>query len=223
MNSAQELESIRRQREERITQLESRLSKPRPLGVRPPLAIAAIAGALMLLWMQRLEVAYLFAPRAPLIIGAEGSYDFAALRSNRYAQVHGTPSLRGTYFTDSKGQGLIVGLKDTPLLVKRGLLPGEEWREGGKPPRPDQRPFTIGGRLLSQDDAARFDKAFPLHAQWGEVRPRDGKLWILVEGERPGEDLGAYLGTGLLALVILANAYLIAGRYVPALARPTTR
>ncbi len=222
MDSPHELEDLRRDREARIAQLESRLQKPRPLGVRPPLAIAAIVGAVALLWMERLELGYLVAPAEPVVLGSEGAYDFSLLRSNRYAKLHGIPTLRATYFDG--GAKLVVGLKDTPVLVVRGTLPGEEWKGGAAPPQPDQRPFAVGGRLLSQDDAPRtYQDAFPLHLGFGEVRPRDGKLWILVEGERPRESAGVYLYTGLLVLLILANGYLLVRRLLGGGAERATR
>ncbi|MGQ0506450.1 MAG: hypothetical protein ACT4TC_14150 [Myxococcaceae bacterium] len=206
MDTTNELEEVRSQREERIAQLETRLRKPRSFGVRPELALVAMLVSGGLLWMQRLDVAYLFSSSTPIVIGRVGEYDFSRLASNRYAQIQGVPTVRGTYFQDASRIGVVVGLRDTPVLVARPALDGEEWKKGTVPAQPDQRPFTVGGRLLSQTDSIRFKEAFPLHAQFGEISPK----WVLIEGEQPGRSLGTYLSSGLLTLLLLANAYFMA-------------
>jgi hypothetical protein len=51
------------------------------------------------------------------------------------------------------------------------------------------------------------------------VQPLQGRLWIVVEGQRPGEDLGRLAVALLLVLVIAANVlFLVRGlrRPVPA-------
>ncbi|HZI15368.1 MAG TPA: hypothetical protein VE153_33660, partial [Myxococcus sp.] len=85
----------------------------------------------------------------------------------------------------------------------------EEWREGRPPPQPDQTPFAVRGRLLAEADAPRYRDALALLRKLGEVQPHEGKLWLLVEGERPGADRGLVLVCGLLLAFIAFNAVLL--------------
>ncbi|MBI3184746.1 MAG: hypothetical protein HYZ28_21630 [Myxococcales bacterium] len=198
-------EELRAEREARIAELESRLSRRSPVGVKAPVAALAIGIAIYLLWEQRLEIAYLFAPREPISLGTEGDYQLDRLASNRYAQVHGIPTSRGAYSVEGERTFVVVGLRETPLLVRREALPGETWKPGSVPPRPNQSPFAVRGRLLSRAGAARFEDGFKKLEEAGEVRP----AWILFEGERPGRSVAALLWLGGLSAFILANAWLL--------------
>ncbi|MFZ5471203.1 MAG: hypothetical protein ACOZIN_17410 [Myxococcota bacterium] len=188
MDPSTPLPSARDEREERIAELEARISRRRGPGVKLPVALFAIAACVALLWMQRLDVGYHFSPKEPLSLGAEGDYHFDQLASNRYAQVHGVPTLRGAYSVEEGTTYVVVGLRDTPLLVRRQAFPSEEWKVGTLPPQPVQSPFAVRGRLLSRQDAVRYEEGFRQLEPLGEVRPRNGQLWILIEGERPGEN-----------------------------------
>ena len=53
-----------------------------------------------------------------------------------------------------------------------------------------------------------YEEAFRKLEAQGEVRPRDGKMWLLIESERPGKDLGAWAESGALALFALARVAL---------------
>jgi hypothetical protein len=197
-------DSIRETRDARIAHLEARLNRP-PVGVKWPVALLALAGACALLVLQKNDLGYFFSPRAPISLGSEGEYRFDALQSNRYAEIHGIPTLRGAYSVERGTTYVVVGLRHTPILVRRAALPGEEWT-GATPPHPDQRPFAVRGRLLSQVDAKRFRDGFEKMLSMGEVKPLDGKLWILVEGEQPMRDLPTFfwmVGLGTFAAVNL--------------------
>ncbi|NMO23513.1 hypothetical protein HPC49_52530 [Pyxidicoccus fallax] len=197
------------ERERRIAELEARAARRR-VGVKPVSALFAIAVALVLLGMQWRELAYFVSPRAPLTLGAEGAYRYEALDSNRYAQVHGVPTVRGAYERDGDGAlYVLVGLRDSPFVVRRGALPGEEWRSGRPPPQPDQRPFAVRGRLLVEDEAPRYREALALLRSMGEVQPHEGKLWLLIEGEQPGADRGRMLVALALLSFIALNAVLL--------------
>jgi hypothetical protein len=197
-------------RDERIAHLEGRLAR-RPLhGIRTPLAVVALLTCGALLALQAGDLRYFFSPRTPLSLGAEGDYRFDALVSNRYVQLHGLPTLRGAYARTGGTVYVAVGLRDSPFVVWREALAGEEWRPGQVPPPPDPRPFAVRGRLLSEQEAPRrFAEAFRQLRALGEVRPRAGQLWLVVEGERPGEDLGRLAVSSLLIAFGAAHAWLL--------------
>jgi hypothetical protein len=67
----------------------------------------------------------------------------------------------------------------------------------------------VRGRLLAEEDAERYREGFALLRRMGEVQPRNGRLWVVVEGERPGEDKGAVFAALLLATFLVANATLL--------------
>jgi len=84
---------------------------------------------------------------------------------------------------------VVVGLRGTPIAVQRRPLPGEEQVPGKAPPPPNQTPFAVRGRLIAQADAPTHAESIQQLVQMGELQPRDGGLWILLEGERPRSDL----------------------------------
>ena len=163
------------------------------------MAVLCLLGTLFLLAREAPDVAYVFARRDPVTLGSEGAYQFDRLRPNVYAQVHGVPLETAFYGVERGAKMVLVGLRDTPLIVRRPLLPTEDWMPGRRPPPPDPRPFGVRGRLLPLEDVPGYrDSAARLQALAG-LRPIDGKLWLLREGERPGEDRGPLI----IALVLL--------------------
>ncbi|PTL77452.1 hypothetical protein [Vitiosangium sp. GDMCC 1.1324] len=203
-----ESEELQQERDERIAQLEARIHR-RGVGVKAPVAVLAMVVGGVLLGMLWKDLAYFFSPGTPLTLGAEGAYRYELLESNRYVQLHGIPTSRGAYGREGEALYVVVGLRESPFLVRRGALPGEEWSPGRPPRQPDQRPFGVRGRLLVEEDAERYREGFKLLRDMGEVQPRDGRLWIVVEGERPGGDKGVLFVALLLTAFILANAALL--------------
>jgi hypothetical protein len=200
-------------REQEIAARERRLSARHPVGVSAPVAAVAMVLGVLALWIfQRQDLQYFFSPAEPVVLGREGEYRFDLLESNRYVQVHGIPTGRGLYAPEKDGTRVIVGLRDTPILVRRRALPGEEWEPGkGKPPQPDQRPFAAAGRLLAVGDAPGYAaEAARTLSQGDEVRPRDGKMWILLMGERPRQDRGLVAISLALVAFVLLNAWFLA-------------
>ncbi len=196
------------ERERRMAELEARL-KRRRVGVRVPVMLVALGVSGVLLSMLAPDVAYFFSPRTPLTLGAEGAYRYELLESNRYVQVHGVPTARGAYGRDGDAMYVVVGLRESPFLVRRGALPGEEWVAGRAPRQPDQRPFGVRGRLLSEAAARDQREGFRLLREMGEVQPHEGRLWLIVEGERPGADLGVLLVALVLVAFMLGNTALL--------------
>lgn len=208
---------VREERERRIAELESRQARRPRSPLRAPVSLVAIGVAAALLVMQWREVRYFFSPREPLSLGAEGEYRYPELISNRYVQLHGIPTAYGAYEREGDAVFVLVGLRESPFVVRRPALPGEEWAPGHKPPRPNQRPFAVRGRLLAEEDASRYRDAFELLRAKGEVQPLQGRLWIVVEGQRPGEDFGRLAVALLLVLIIAINGlFLVRGLHRPA-------
>ena len=118
----------------RIEELEARLRSRRASGIRFPVALLCLAGALYLLSRELPDVAYALSPAEPLTLGREGDYHFESLRRNRYAQMHGAPTSAGLWGQDRQGPFLVMGFLDTPVLVRRAPLPGETWTSGRPPP-----------------------------------------------------------------------------------------
>lgn len=188
------------EREARIRQLEDALRRPRR-GVSAQVAAAVILLCGLMLWQQRLEFAYFFSAREPLVLGSAEGYRFEQLASNRYVQVHGTPTSRAIFGSDGSSKFVIVGLQATPILVRRGRLPGEAWDERGSPPPANAQPFSVGGRLLERSQAPRaYARAFEEFEQAHAIGPREGKLYLLLEGNRPD----SHLGSAVFALFVAA-------------------
>ncbi len=192
-------------RDKRLAQLEAKLSKPPSVGVAAPVAALALVGAVGLLFMQRADITYFFAPKEPIDLGSEGAYRFDLAQSNRYAQVHGTPTVRGSYWLEENVPYVAVGLRDTPLMLRRATFSSESWSVGRTPPQPDQRPFLAKGRLLNRADAPRLDAAFTQLAKDGEVTPS----WVLMAEERPGGDVWAMVWLWGLSAFAAINAWLL--------------
>ena len=185
----------------RIEQLERRTAR-RVTGVQLPLALICLGAAIYFLVRQAPAVAYYFASSQPRTLGSEGAYRLDDLRSNTFVQVHGVP-LRTAFYGVERGQRVVVvPLQDSPLVVRRPLLPSEDWVPGKPPPPPDPRPFGVRGRLLREDAVDAYHDAFPQMRKLQGVRPLDGKLWVVIEGEHPGEDRGALI----VALLLLGFA-----------------
>jgi hypothetical protein len=196
------------QRDARIAELEARLRARTTPGVRLPVALVCLAGALYLFWRELPDAAYALSPTSPLTLGQEGAYRFERLANNRYVQLHGTPTGTAFWGQDKRGPFLVVGLLDTPLLVRRPPLPSERWTSGRPPPPPTQTPFAVRGRLLREGDAPAYREAFQKARQLEGVRAQDGALWIVLEAERPQEDWGAVLTAALLGLFAAFNGLL---------------
>ena len=193
------------ERSRRIAQLETRLARRASVGVMPPVAALALVIAGWVIWLQHEEVAYFFSGREPISLGVEGGYRFDLAVNNRYAQLHGAPTIRGAYGVEGDQHFVVIGVQNTPLLLKRNALPTEEWKPGTTPPPPDQRSFTASGRLLSRAAASRWEDAFAKHESFGELKPK----WLLVEGARPGGDSAAIGWFGLVVGFALVNAWLL--------------
>ncbi|MBL8920572.1 MAG: hypothetical protein JNJ54_17035 [Myxococcaceae bacterium] len=201
------VEERRDDRERRIAELEARLARPTAVGVTPLVAAVALAFSVYLIWGQRADLEYQFtAPKDAIDLGSEGAYRFDLAQSNRYVQVHGAPSPRGWFFIERNTTVIVVGIIDTPIILRRPTLPTEKWSPGETPPRPDARPFTVKGRLLSKDDAPpRYIDAFAEYEKWSGAPAK----WILLQEDKPGGDLGGQAWVAVLGAFAALNAWLL--------------
>ena len=192
-------------REKLIAQLEKNLARPR-VGLLPPVAALAFCAALTLAWWMRVDASYFFSSPTPIELGAEGDYHLDRAVSNRYAQVHGVPTVRGWYVEEKDGSFVVLGLNDTPLLVKRVTFEEEIRRlPDGKRPQPRQNPFFARGRLLSRADAAKYEDVFREHEAWNGGAKAS---WLLIAEQPPGKD---FSGVAMFAFVLVfaaVNAWL---------------
>jgi hypothetical protein len=201
-----------REREERIAELEGRLAHRNYVGVSIPVSVLAIAAVSFLLGRQWPDLKFFFASATPLALGTEGAYRFEQLASNQYVQIHGTPTRRGVYEIRNGKRDVVVGLRGTPIVVQRRPLPGEEQARGNRgqaPPQPNQTPFAVRGRLIAQADAPAHAETIQQLAQMGELQPRAGGLWIVLEGERPRSDLKTILLTAILLVFGVFNGWFL--------------
>ncbi|MCC6337646.1 MAG: hypothetical protein IT380_27100 [Myxococcales bacterium] len=192
------------ERERFIAELEKDVRRP-GVGVLPPVAAIALCGALFLLVWMRADFAYFVSPRDPIELGAEGDYHLERAASNRYAQVHGVPSARGWYVDEAEGSFVIVGVNDTPLLLRRVTFPDEARDQAGKRPQPRQNPFFARGRLLGREDASRYADVFGQYEAWSGAKA----TWLLLAEQPPGADRSTLLYGSFLSVFALVNAWLL--------------
>jgi hypothetical protein len=143
------------------------------------------------------------------MLGAEGEYEFDRLKSNAYAQLHGVPTIRGLYAVENGKRYVMVGVRDTPIVVRRHPLPGEEPLPGRVAPQPNQSPFAVRGRLLRQSDVPQYSDSIGKLLRIGELRAREGAVWMLLEGERPRADLKILFSTLAVVAFVAINAWFI--------------
>ncbi|MFT3707279.1 MAG: hypothetical protein QM817_06395 [Archangium sp.] len=184
-----------------IEQMERDLAKKSGVGVSWPLALMAMLAGLALAWWMRADVSYFFRSKQPIELGAEGDYHPENAVTNRYAQIHGVPTVKGWYVEEKEGSFVVVGLNDTKVLVKRVTFDDENRRlPDGKRMQPRQNPFFARGRLLSRADADRYEDVFKEYEAWtGGLKAE----WLLLAEQPPGKDFGS---AGMFAFVLLFAA-----------------
>ncbi|MBL8914315.1 MAG: hypothetical protein JNM17_26655 [Archangium sp.] len=188
-----------------IEKMERDLEKPN-VGVLPPVAALAMLAALALAYWMKTDVEYFFSSRVPIELGAEGDYHVDQAVSNRYAQIHGVPTVKGWYVEEKDGSFVVIGLNDTKVLVKRVTFEDENRRlPDGKRPQPRQNPFFARGRLMSRVDAERYEDVFKEYEAWsGGVKAE----WMLMAEQPPGKDYGSAGMFSFVMVFALVNAWL---------------
>ena len=194
------------ERDDFIAKLEADAQKKPRAGLLPPVAVVALVASVGLAASYFEDATYFFSSREPIELGAEGSYHFERAVTNRYAQVHGVPTVRGWYVEEAAGAFVIVGVSDTPIAVRRVTFEEENKRLGdGKRPQPRQNPFFARGRLLSRADASKYEEALREYDTWSGGHTQ----WPLLAESPPGPALSraAMIG-GALAFALL-NLWLL--------------
>lgn len=193
------------ERDAHIAKLEKELARPR-VGLLPPVAALAFVTSLTLAWWMKADAAYFFSSPTPIELGAEGDYHLDRAVSNRYAQVHGVPTVRGWYVEEKDGSFVVLGLNDTNLLVKRVTFEDEIRRlPDGKRPQPRQNPFFARGRLLSRVDAEKYEDVFREHEAWSGGAKAS---WLLLAEQPPGKDFSGMAMFSFVLVFAALNAWL---------------
>lgn len=197
--------SIQSEREALIAQLEADNAR-RPSGAFVPIAAVALLATLALGFWMKSDTAYYFSSREPLELGAEGDYHVERALSNRYAQIHGVPSARGWYTEEADGSFVVVGINDTPVLLRRATFDEENRRLlDGKRAQPRQNPFFARGRLFSRADASQYEEVFREYETWSGSAAQ----WILLAERAPGQDFAAVAMFGVVIFFAAVNAWLV--------------
>ncbi len=195
-------DALRRERDARIAELEKPTRKPP--AIRLPIALFAILSACLILAREAPDLVYFFSPRAPLELGTEGAYQLDGLTPNRLVKLHGVPTRRGAFARHGDETFVAVGLRGTPIVVRRRALPTEDWPPGFKTPPPvDQTPLEAEGRLVS-GRSQRYREELDAVVELGEL-PRDERgLWLVIDADRPEHHWPSLaLAVGLLAFIAL--------------------
>jgi hypothetical protein len=163
---------------------ESSLLRRSPIFAAVALAISG--WVLALLWP---DVAYFFAPGAPVDLGGPGAYRLDAARENRLAQLRGELVDAVPVTETRSGAARTVGrVAGTNLLVDR---PGR----GGPP--------VFEGRLLPAP--ARGDYGEVVSAMRSRGAPIGDRWLVLRDGERPRTRWPPVAGAAILLLVAAVN------------------
>lgn len=181
-------------------------------GLSLSMTLLGLGLAAWLLYDMRADFSYWLggAPEVELGDGANGVPKNQA--DNVPARVQGKPGPVADRFTFWGRRYEIVAIRGTSILVRRNL-PGPEvpLPPGKAPPPPDQAPFAARGRLLRDDSIPAYAHAFQTLAERGEAVPREGHLWVLLDGELPRK--------GWRTPAILPGLLAIAGMNVFAIVR----
>jgi hypothetical protein len=198
-------DELSKDRDKLIAQMERDLARPR-VGLLPPVAALAVVASIALAWWMKDDASYFFSSPTPIELGAEGDYHLDRAVSNRYAQVHGVPTLRGWYVAEKDGSFVVLGINDTNLLVKRVTFEDENRRlPDGKRPQPRQNPFFARGRLLSRADAEKYEDVFKEYEAWSGAPAK----WLLIAEQPPGKDFSAMAMFAFVLVFGIVNLWLL--------------
>lgn len=177
---------------------------------RPVLPLFISAAALLVcayfLWDLQPALRYWGSAGDAVDLGRPGDYHLERASDNRYARLEGIPGPGATLRVRRMGlfetHYEVVVVRDTNILVRRS--PRNEPQSAAPPP------FTAQGRLVLDSSIPDYAPAFQnLASARGGAQPRDGHLYVLLDGEWPRRGWSTPLiAAGLLALILLNAAAL---------------
>jgi hypothetical protein len=188
---------------------EEELSPARRRGATLPFGVVIVALLVCAYFLRDLQPAlrYWGSTGEVLDLGRPGSYHLERASDGLYARIEGVAgpgmnlSVRWMRLFETRYD--IVAVRDTNILVRRL-------------PRTAAPSLTAQGRLILDHSIPEYAQAFQnLAAARGGAQPRDGHLYVLLDGERPRSGWAVPLqAAGLLALIVLNVGSLVraAGR-----------
>ncbi len=158
----------------------------------PAFALLTLLVCAWLLWDWAPEVAWFFAPAAPIDLGAAGALHLDRARENRLVQIRGPLAAEVGVTAGRAGEARTVGrLLGTNLLVDRPGAPGRGITE------------VYEGRLLPA--RARGDYAEAAAAVAARGAPLGDRWLVLRDGDRPRRRWLPVLGSLALAALAAVN------------------
>jgi hypothetical protein len=181
--------------------------RPRPRGsLSLSLVVLGVGLSAYLLYDMRDDFSYWLSQPIAVDLGADGIHPFDKFADNIYATVHGSPGPVADRFTSWNRSFELVALRGTPILVRRTPTDADLPLTTGKPPPPpDQAPLRATGRLLIDGSILSYSPAFETLVNRGGAVPREGHLWILLDGERPRSGLRIPALFSMLTAVLVFN------------------
>jgi len=170
------------------------------------LTVLGLALSAYLLFDNRELFSYWASAAAPIELGAAGGYQLERLAENLPAHIQGAPGPVSRRFERFAQRYELVAVRGTPVLVRRRLAKDALLL--------DPAPFSATGRLVSDTALPEYREVYAVLAGRGEAVPRNGHLWVLLDGELPrsGWQTPALLAA-LLALLVL-NVVALARRFL---------
>ncbi len=194
------------------------LPPPPPRRRRNPwfMAIVLVLGALVL-WWYRFEIAFFFAPSEPKQLGDAMEIDTSRLESNTFVSLEAWPNpTRVVKFSRRVKKGnyrlfAVVGQKK--IFVQTFLPEGS-----GERPSASEMTGSYVGRLISFRD---LGSTFLTRSGYDGIRrffreklfvEIGDDCWLLMDGVHPRSYWGYLVMAGVVLLVVLVNAVLLARR-----------
>jgi len=124
--------------------------------------------------------------RPEVTLGKPAAYQLERADDNVLASIEGVPGSAASRFERLGKRYEVVAIRGTPILVRREM-PGPHLPKppGAPEPPPDPTPFSARGRLLRDLSAPEYGEAYSFLVERGDAVPRDGHLFILLDGDLP--------------------------------------
>jgi len=170
-----------------------------------------------LLHDMRAEFAWWFSAPATVELGGAQGYRLDQAADGALAKIEGRAGGSAARFRKLGKRYEIVAIEGTNILVQREMTgPDLPLSPGQKEPPPDRAPFSAEGRLL-MDTSAPIDygQAFQLLVERGDALPRDGHLFVLLDGDKPRSGLKTPLALLAIASLVALNLWTLGRALLP--------